>query len=403
MAVSRSQGRGARTNTWQLRSVLAGVVVALLLTSAVAVAQLAPGGTFVDDNGNPHEPNIEAIAAAGITRGCNPPTNDRYCPDASVTRAEMAALLLRGIGQEASLPPYQGYFSDAPAGQWYTGYVERLYQLGISTGYQDGTYAPGANVSRAEMAALVLRAIGEHQNLPGYLALFVDVPGDAWYRPFVERMFQLGITSGCATNPLQYCPLGAVRRDEMASFLARALHLTPIIPPPPATTTTLPATVSFGSGVWRVGIDIPAGIFRNSSGSSCYWARLSGFGGTLDEIIANNFDDVPNIVAIQSSDRGFESSGCGTWRNNFTSRTASPTSPHGGGHFVVGTEVAAGIWRNSDSSGGCYWARLQGFSGQLADVISNEFTFDIQTVSISATDVGFYASSDCGTWAFLGG
>ena len=57
--------------------------VVMMFPSAVGAGSLPPGGTFFDDNGNIHEGNIEAIAAAGITRGCNPPTNNRYCPSAA--------------------------------------------------------------------------------------------------------------------------------------------------------------------------------------------------------------------------------------------------------------------------------------------------------------------------------
>jgi hypothetical protein len=41
---------------------------------------------------------IESLAAAGITQGCNPPLNDRFCPDKSVTRGQMAAFLARALG-----------------------------------------------------------------------------------------------------------------------------------------------------------------------------------------------------------------------------------------------------------------------------------------------------------------
>ncbi len=74
------------------------LVLMLALSGLAAQAQttLPPGGTFVDDDGNPHEGAIEAIAAAGITTGCLP---DLFCPAAPVTRAEMAAFLVRALGQ----------------------------------------------------------------------------------------------------------------------------------------------------------------------------------------------------------------------------------------------------------------------------------------------------------------
>jgi len=53
------------------------------------------GNPFVDDNGNLFEVAIESLAASGITHGCNPPINDRFCPDSYVTRGQMAAFLHR--------------------------------------------------------------------------------------------------------------------------------------------------------------------------------------------------------------------------------------------------------------------------------------------------------------------
>ncbi|MGA9598591.1 MAG: hypothetical protein WBV06_20715, partial [Acidimicrobiia bacterium] len=62
--------------------VLAAAVVAAVVFAVVPVAgaSLEPGGTFSDDNGSVYEPSIEAIADAGITKGCNPPVNDLFCP-----------------------------------------------------------------------------------------------------------------------------------------------------------------------------------------------------------------------------------------------------------------------------------------------------------------------------------
>jgi hypothetical protein len=52
---------------------------------------------FVDDDGNPFEEAIDRLMAADVTRGCNPPANDHYCPDRPLTRAEMASFYLRAL------------------------------------------------------------------------------------------------------------------------------------------------------------------------------------------------------------------------------------------------------------------------------------------------------------------
>ena len=141
-----------------------------------------------------------------------------------------------------------------------------------------------------------------------------------------------------------------------------------------------------------------------SDGSDCYWERLSGFSGELADIIANDFGYDTQIVDIAPTDVGFRSSRCNTWSNNLAPRTSSPTAPFGsGGDFQVGSEVAPGIWLSSGPSAGefCYWERLSGFSGEFADIIANDFTDATSIVTIFASDVGFYADPECGTWSRL--
>lgn len=218
------------------------ILAALLLIPVAAVAALPPGGTFLDDDGNIHEGAIEAIFAAGITVGCGP---ELYCPANPVSRAEMATFLIRALNEDANLPTYQGTFSDVAAGQWYTGFVERLAQLGITVGYPDRTFRPANPVSRADMAVFLVRAMGEEDNLPSFQGTFTDVVAGQYFTGYVERLFQLGVTAGCSTSPARYCPFDQTSRDQMASLLARAFNLT-LMPPPPRTVNLRAQTVVSG-------------------------------------------------------------------------------------------------------------------------------------------------------------
>lgn len=73
------------------------------------------------------------------------------------------------------------------------------------------------------------------------------------------------------------------------------------------------AANSFGGGTFLVGIDIQPGQYRNSGTGDCYWERLSGTGGTFEEIITNAFTEGSSIVTIASTDKAFSSQFCGTW------------------------------------------------------------------------------------------
>ena len=78
--------------------------------------------------------------------------------------------------------------------------------------------------------------------------------------------------------------------------------------------TTSP-TANFTDGTYRVGRDISPGLWKNTDSSQyCYWQRLSGFGGTLDEIIDNGLSDQIQTVQIEAGDVGFSSQNCGSWQ-----------------------------------------------------------------------------------------
>ena len=81
--------------THLLRSRLRVFIVTLAVVMLVPVAVLAAGGRFTDDDNSLFERDIEWLAAEEITFGCNPPTNDRFCPDENVTRGQMAAFMHR--------------------------------------------------------------------------------------------------------------------------------------------------------------------------------------------------------------------------------------------------------------------------------------------------------------------
>ncbi len=79
------------------------------------------------------------------------------------------------------------------------------------------------------------------------------------------------------------------------------------------------ASASIEEGLWMVGEDIQPGIYRAvipDDSASCYWERLSGLSGSLDDIIANGLGEPGEqvFVSIAASDLAFNSDGCGTWQ-----------------------------------------------------------------------------------------
>jgi hypothetical protein len=237
--------------------------VFLLAGVTMALAALPPGGSFTDDDGNVHEPSIEAIAAEAITRGCNPPVNDLYCPDATVTRGQMAAFLVRALG----LTDDGGgnTFTDDD-GSVFESDIAKLAAAGITKGCNppiNDLYCPDSTVTRGQMAAFLVRAMGYTDNGGGNL--FVDDDGSVFEND-IDRLGTAGVTRGC--NPPandRYCADDPVKRDQMASFLTRALGLEPLMPPPGFFTEIKPIDTALAARMepsWRPGCPVPLSDLR---------------------------------------------------------------------------------------------------------------------------------------------
>ena len=158
-----------------------------------------------------------------------------------------------------------------------------------------------------------------------------------------------------------------------------------------------PTANSFGDGTHQVGTSLPSGTYRTRANSpGCYWERLSGFSGSFSDIIVNGISDSHQVVTIAPTDAGFSSKTCGTWTSDLSRITASQTAPFDNGTFIVGTDISAGTW-SAPGGADCYWERESGFSGELGDIISNDFGVTTPIVAISPSDAGF-STDGCGTW-----
>lgn len=216
-----------------------GIVLIVAMVSLITVVGISDalsaqtGGSFQDDNGNVHEANIEFIAALGITRGCNPPANTNFCPSGTVTRGQMAAFLTRAL----ALPQTSVDFFNDDSGSTFQNDINRLAAAGITAGCNppaNTNYCPDNKVTRGQMAAFLKRGFKLGATATDF---FTDDNGST-FEDDINRLATSGITLGC--NPpsnTNFCPDQTVRRDQMASFLARALRTD--TPPP---TTTPPTT-----------------------------------------------------------------------------------------------------------------------------------------------------------------
>jgi hypothetical protein len=177
---------------------------------------------FDDIIGNTFELDIDWAGAVGVTKGCNPPDNTRFCPGDDVTRGQMAAFITRYL----DLPEASRDFFTDDDGSTFEDDINRLAEAGITKGCNppaNTMYCPADNVTRAQMAAFLTRAF--HLVETGHPG-FADVPASNTFHADIVKLGTAGITKGC--NPpdnTDYCPADAVTRGQMAAFLHRADQL----------------------------------------------------------------------------------------------------------------------------------------------------------------------------------
>ena len=168
---------------------------------------------------------VERLYDAGITSGCST-TPMMFCPDQPVTRGQMAVFIEKSLGNNAPNPSPTGMFSDVLLNDPFKPFVEEFYNDGITSGCATNPlrYCPNQVVTRGQMAVFLERAMGNLAPAPNPTGMFSDVPNDG-FRPFIEELYNDGITSGCSTSPLRYCPNASVTRAQMAVFLVKAFNL----------------------------------------------------------------------------------------------------------------------------------------------------------------------------------
>lgn len=133
--------------------------MASLLVAAMGYTDGGSSDLFIDDDGTPFEADIQKVAIAGITKGCNPPDNDRFCPDDPVSRGQVATFLVRALGLSESTE--DNLFTDDD-GSVYEAAIQNLATAGILTGCNppaNTEVCPLDNITRGEMAALLVKAL----------------------------------------------------------------------------------------------------------------------------------------------------------------------------------------------------------------------------------------------------
>ncbi len=142
--------------------------------------------------------------------------DETFKPDAPITRAEVSQLLSRLLDAPARKAAVR--FSDVAPDAWYAGAVNELAGLGYLKGGADGTFRPDAPITRAEMAALLVRfAEGEAEAA----ATFTDVPATHWAYDAINTAAAYGWINGVGDG--RFSPDRAITRAEAAKLMCAVL------------------------------------------------------------------------------------------------------------------------------------------------------------------------------------
>jgi hypothetical protein len=171
---------------------------------------------------------IHGLHQAGYLQGCraDPPM---FCPQAPLTRAEAAVLLLRGIHGPNFQPEDSAHtkFTDVPQNAWYAKWIASLSEAGLSEGCASDPprYCPNRTQTRVEGTVLFLRMIKGADFHPSPAeGLFADIDPASWEAKWAEAGYHAGLINPCAQkpNPL-FCPDAPLSRVQAAMMLYRAI------------------------------------------------------------------------------------------------------------------------------------------------------------------------------------
>jgi hypothetical protein len=127
-------------------------------------------------------------------------------------------------------------FTDVPAYHPYAREIEILYANGLTAGCSTNPlmYCPDQIMNRGEAAVFILRGNFGTGFLPGLPVHFFkdDWTKGTWAEPWAEAMYTNGLSAGCSTSPLKYCPWDQIPREQAVIFALRLKYGNSYTPPP---------------------------------------------------------------------------------------------------------------------------------------------------------------------------
>ncbi|MCP1309706.1 S-layer homology domain-containing protein [Paenibacillus tyrfis] len=170
--------------------------------------------------------DVEMLANKLVVEGVS---DKQFQPDRNITRAEFAALVVRSLGLNSVTA--NTYFTDINSSAWYAGVVATASKAGIINGYEDNTFRPDAQITREELAAMIIRSLTyagvasevSESNQAQQLAKFKDSSKIVWAKKEIAAAVNAGIINGLTDDTIGSAEKAT--RSQAATMLKRYLKL----------------------------------------------------------------------------------------------------------------------------------------------------------------------------------
>ncbi len=176
---------------------------------------------FYDTSNSYAEKAICLLHEAGVVDGKKP---HYYYPQRSVTRAEFLKMILLNAGENVKADSDYDDYSDVKSSDWFYKYVTYGTKIGVVEGYRGGKFKPQDTINRVEAVTMILRAAeADMDGIDGSDIDFRDVSPSAWYAPYVELCYKLGIIEGYTSE--YFRPHKDLNRAEAAVLMRRVWYV----------------------------------------------------------------------------------------------------------------------------------------------------------------------------------
>jgi len=176
---------------------------------------------FADVTDEWFAPYVERMTLMGITNGYSEDGSSLFKPNQTITRSEFAVFLANALNLKADQTNSKSFADSSSIPSWALNKVNAAVSNGIISGYEDNTFQPNQEITRAEMAVMIMRALGLTQS--DSTVSFADASSiPDWALESVAQAVKAGIVSGKPGNIFD--PMGKASRAEAAKMIVNMLE-----------------------------------------------------------------------------------------------------------------------------------------------------------------------------------